>query len=195
MNEANVGFYDYKCDTWFLLPSKQLLDIGEVFDKRRCLAQQPARYIRQCSDKCLLNEISFLRAFRGLFPCAWQQRHSLYHVCIAVALVVKSGLFVSVHVDLVSWQKESALNVGESLSAVKWRGRSVGFWGEDGCWSLPRCSDGVSCPFGVAILYVLLLCLWFAVVGFGFVSFENDDAVERACRDHYVSINGKQVLE
>ncbi|XP_003740835.1 heterogeneous nuclear ribonucleoprotein 27C [Galendromus occidentalis] len=29
--------------------------------------------------------------------------------------------------------------------------------------------------------------------GFGFVSFENDDAVDRACRDHYVSINGKQV--
>lgn len=39
------------------------------------------------------------------------------------------------------------------------------------------------------------LCLWFVVVGFGFVSFENDDAVERACRDHYVSINGKQVLQ
>lgn len=29
--------------------------------------------------------------------------------------------------------------------------------------------------------------------GFGFVSFENEEAVDRACRDHYVSINGKQV--
>ena len=48
----------------------------------------------------------------------------------------------------------------------------------------------------VWLTWIFLYC--YAVVGssgFGFVSFETDDAVERLVGEHYVSINGKQVLQ
>ena len=34
----------------------------------------------------------------------------------------------------------------------------------------------------------------FLIPGFGFLSFETEDAVERAVAEHFVNINGKQVL-
>ena len=30
-------------------------------------------------------------------------------------------------------------------------------------------------------------------VGFGFLTFENEDSVEQACAEHFVDVNGKQV--
>ena len=30
-------------------------------------------------------------------------------------------------------------------------------------------------------------------IGFGFLTFESEEAVDRCCSEHYVSINGKQV--
>lgn len=33
----------------------------------------------------------------------------------------------------------------------------------------------------------------FRVAGFGFLAFEDDEAVDRCCAEHFVNLNGKQV--
>lgn len=47
-----------------------------------------------------------------------------------------------------------------------------------------------------ALMLILLLNLFDAfslAVGFGFLTFDNEDSVEQACAEHYVDVSGKQV--
>lgn len=34
----------------------------------------------------------------------------------------------------------------------------------------------------------------FNQIGFGFLTFESEDAVDQVCAEHFININGKQVL-
>lgn len=42
-------------------------------------------------------------------------------------------------------------------------------------------------------LRLLLTCFFLCPKGFGFLSFEDDDAVDRCVSEHFVNLNGKQV--
>lgn len=40
---------------------------------------------------------------------------------------------------------------------------------------------------------LLFACIKTAVSGFGFLSFEDEEAVDRCVSEHFVNLNGKQV--
>lgn len=44
-------------------------------------------------------------------------------------------------------------------------------------------------------IFILNFCFdaFSLAVGFGFLTFDNEDSVEQACAEHYVDVNGKQV--
>ena len=74
------------------------------------------------------------------------------------------------------------------------------------------CREVILLGFGSGVPFVLLLvCIYvcvlylmhesylivcfdvFPAVGFGFLTFDNEDSVEQACAEHFVNVSGKQV--
>ena len=44
------------------------------------------------------------------------------------------------------------------------------------------------------VLFSMYDFLSLTTIGFGFLTFENEDAVNKVCREHYVTFNGKKVI-